>query len=266
MVQYFSQLIGAIGNNGNYDYTNKSQPQGNYLSNAMNTIFPQLDFNNMGLDSMSSLGNVDFSTNSMNPTTQTIPSTLNNDMTSGSDFASFSSFANTFNMFNMFMNNPMGFDFSNSFNQSFNTQNNLDALQSVYNPDLSNKLANIANNVATGTNTVGYCAAGVVDALEEANLTSSGEARAEAAYEIAPKLRNSNNFKEVSVSREDLSNLPAGCVVVWDASEGHQYGHITVTLGPNENGEPQEASDHVQGLITDRDAAFSVFVPVASNG
>lgn len=183
-----------------------------------------------------------------------------------SDLASIAAFSNSFNMFNMFMDGNMPTNMANNmFTDSFNTQNNLGALQNVYNPDLGNKLANIANKVANQTNTVGYCAAGVVDALEEANFTKSGEARAGAAYEIAPKLRKSSNFKEVSVSREDLQNLPAGCVVVWDASEGHQYGHITVTLGKDENGNPKEASDHVQGLITNRNANFTVFVPVGSN-
>lgn len=168
-------------------------------------------------------------------------------------------FINDLMLFDLFLKNQMPpFMMNTFFTNNYNTKTDLKALKDVYNPDLANKLANIAEKNAYKTNTVGWCARGTNDALEMAGL-SKGETRVASAYQAEDKLRNHKNFREVAVSREDLAKLPAGCVIVWQASPGRPHGHIAVTLGDG-----REASDHVQSLRTDRPAAYSVFVPVGN--
>lgn len=66
------------------------------------------------------------------------------------------------------------------------------------------------------------------------------------------------HFREVSVSRDELSSLPAGAIVVWEASPGHEHGHISIALGDG-----RESSDHITSQMTSRDANFHVFIPVS---
>lgn len=165
-----------------------------------------------------------------------------------SDLMSYLMFSNTMSDFDKFLLNPIGY------NEHFNTKTNLPSLKNVYDEDLGNSLANIANKNAKQMNTVGYCARGTNRALEQAGLTN-GETRVASAFQADGLLSKHKNFKEVKVSKDELKNLPAGCVIVWQASAGHKHGHIAVTLG---NG--KEASDHVQNLVI-RNAQFSVFVP-----
>ncbi|MFA7658100.1 MAG: hypothetical protein WCY19_01560 [Candidatus Gastranaerophilaceae bacterium] len=161
-------------------------------------------------------------------------------------------FSNTLNDFDKFLLNPF------TFNTRFNTKTNLPALKNVYNPELANSLANIANQNAARTDTVGKCYKTVKDTLKRANL-NNGEIAGGSAFQADGILSKHKNFKEVAVSRGDLKNLPAGCVVVWQASAGHPHGHIAVTLGDG-----KEASDHIQNIAV-RNADFSVFVPVKKN-
>ncbi len=172
-------------------------------------------------------------------------------------------FFSSLNLFNDFLGGKMPmFLQTQVFDSKFNTKTNLAALKNVYNQDLGNKLANIANKTALSKNTIGYCYGGVKDALKRAGITDNrlGGGSAYMAKEILQKHRN---FKEVSVSKNDLKNLPAGCVIVWQPyndrrGKYHEHGHIAVTLG---NG--KEASDHVQNLvIADK---YSVFVPVGTS-
>lgn len=167
-------------------------------------------------------------------------------------------------IYSMFLNNNMPMYMQNYyFTNFYNTKTDLKSLKDVYDPSLGNKLANIAAKNASRTNTVGWCAKGTNDSLELAGFTN-GETRVASAYQEADKLANHKNFKEVYVSRDDLSKLPAGCIVVWDRNStgnrpGDLHGHITVTLG---NG--QEASDHVQSMYL-KGARYRVFVPVSQN-
>ena len=164
------------------------------------------------------------------------------------DLMSYLLASNTMNDFNKFLLNPI------EFNTKFNTETNLPALKDVYDKDLGNSLANIANKNAKEMNTIGYCARGTNKALELAGL-AKGETRVAAACQADGVLSHHPNFAKVTVSKDELKNLPAGCVIAWQASSGHPYGHIAVTLGSG-----KEASDHVQNLSV-RDAKFSVFVP-----
>lgn len=144
------------------------------------------------------------------------------------------------------------------FTSKYNTNTNLAALNKVYNPDLANKLANIAAYNAKKTNTIGFCSKIATNSLCDAGLTTS-QIKCPAACQVAEKLSKHQNFKAVSVAKDDLKNLPAGCVIVWQPNAGHPYGHIAVTLGDG-----NEASDHIQKLCV-RDTMFSVYVPVGTN-
>ena len=76
-------------------------------------------------------------------------------------------------------------------------------------------------------------------------------------YEYAGILSRNKNFKEISTSGLDLSDLPAGCVLVYNrgtAGYSSKYGHVEITLG---NG--KAASD---GVTTNIKQGARVFVPV----
>lgn len=103
------------------------------------------------------------------------------------------------------------------------------------------QLARIAQRTATRMGTVGYCAKGVNDSLIAAGLASERGH----AYQKAEQLARDSDFREVNVSRDQLSKLPPGAVVVWGRSNAKPWGHVTVSLGDG-----REASDHVQRMIT----------------
>jgi len=184
----------------------------------------------------------------------------------GMDFGSYMNgdFMSTMNLFNMLMMGSMPKSLQGQiFTENFNTKTNLPALKNVYNPNISNKLANIAEKNALRTNTRGRCAAIATDSINKTDLTN-GRIRVGSAYQTDSILENNKNFKEVSVSKSDLKNLPAGCVVVWQPftdshNRFHEHGHIAVTLG---NG--KEASDHVQNQLV-ANSRYSVFVPIGIN-
>lgn len=176
----------------------------------------------------------------------------------GQDYSSIMNgdFSSTLQLFNMYMGGQLPFDFMGTlFDTNFNTKTDLPSLKNVYNPKLGNKLANIANQNAQSRGTKKLCLQGVRTTLEKAGLKENGSMGG-SAFQADKVLSRNKNFKEVGVSRDDLKNLPAGCVVVWQPSDGHPHGHIAVTLG---NG--KEASDHVQNQIV-RNTGYSVFVPV----
>lgn len=184
----------------------------------------------------------------------------------GDDFSNYMTgdFMATFQLFNMLMMGQMPKAWqANIMDSHFNTKTNLPGLKGIYNGDIGNKLANIANKNAQRMNSKGLCARGTNKALELANL-ANGDTRAASAYQVAGKLRHSNNFTEVNVAKDDLKSLPAGCVVVWNPytdrkGKYHQHGHICVTLG---NG--QEASDSVYAMNL-KSSSYAVFVPKGIN-
>lgn len=133
-------------------------------------------------------------------------------------------------------------------NNSSTTLNN-----AGYNEKAGKRLANIA-----AQNTVGFrkqCATYVKKAISKAGL---GEYEYGDAYECVSILKRNPNFKEISTTGLNLSNLPAGCVLVYDrgvSGYSRKYGHIEITLG---NG--QAVSDGVTNNI--RQGA-RVFAPVS---
>lgn len=136
--------------------------------------------------------------------------------------------------------------------------------KTMYNSEVGEQLANAAH-IVDGTG--GWCLRGVTKTLNRAfglqgeNYTAS---RASAAADAADFLAGdkegwevfSQHFMEDTLAtREDLDNLPAGAVVIWDRSVG-PYGHISVSLG---NG--LESSDHIQSQAK-WEGNFRVFYPV----
>lgn len=117
------------------------------------------------------------------------------------------------------------------------------------------RLAEVARRTASNMNTRGWCAKGVNDALEAAGL---GVQRVPSAYMAADVMARSGKFREVSLTPDEIRNLPPGAVIVSPSrynGTGSPHGHISVTLG---NG--MEASDHVRSLIVAQ--GQRVFIPV----
>lgn len=138
---------------------------------------------------------------------------------------------------------------------SFNTKTNLPQLKEVnYNETKGQALATAVANNATGSQ--GLCAKYVKNAIQNAGL---GQYQSGHAYQCANVLRNNPNFKEVKVSGRELSQLPAGCIIVYDQGDaGYSpvYGHIEITLGDG-----RAASDFITNNIRPSDNAH-VFIPV----
>ena len=96
----------------------------------------------------------------------------------------------------------------------------------------------------------------------------------DSAFQYASQLANNPNFKELPhniVASMDLTTLPAGCVIVFDAgyrtNGKHEHGHIAVTDGkgymqgdvPNES---IKKSDYVKDV---QKTHVRVFVPIIRN-
>jgi len=116
-------------------------------------------------------------------------------------------------------------------------------------------LAAVARRTGGALGTTGWCAKGVMDSLEAAGL---GVQRVPSAYMAADVLAGDSRFREVNLSPEQIRNLPPGAVIVSPSNYGgfgSPHGHITISLG---NG--QEASDHIQNLITA--PGQRVFIPI----
>lgn len=89
-------------------------------------------------------------------------------------------------------------------------------------------------------------------AAEGVNLTGRH------AYMAADQLAVNPNFEEVRVNRDQLDDLPAGAVVVWDRNlrANHPSGHISVSLGDG-----REVSDRIRPQTTAYRSTFRVFLP-----
>ncbi|MEW6278979.1 MAG: hypothetical protein AB1758_10175, partial [Candidatus Eremiobacterota bacterium] len=100
----------------------------------------------------------------------------------------------------------------------------------------------------------GYCYRYVKRHLRQAGL---GELTGGSAYMAARQLAQNPNFREVrGLSRQDLTRLPAGSVVVWDRGQGRPHGHVSVALGDG-----REASDRIRRQITRYPSSYRVFQP-----
>lgn len=76
------------------------------------------------------------------------------------------------------------------------------------------------------------------------------------AYQAANQLARDDRFTEVRVQRNQLSELPAGSVVVWNKTKKHANGHISVSLGDG-----REVSDRIRTQTEAYQSSFRVFLP-----
>lgn len=185
------------------------------------------------------------------------------------DYTGYLSFLTAMSTYNSYLSGQMPISKQATyFTKSYNTKTDIPVINKSYNPDLGNKLANIAEKNLTGG--VGYCLQSVRKDTQEAGLTKGGAGSlGGAACEADDILAENKNFKKVSVSKDDLSKLPAGCIVVWNQSEtgkrsrlSDKYGHIVITDGSG-NG----FSDHREALtetVSKYSGKWSVFVPIGS--
>jgi len=112
-------------------------------------------------------------------------------------------------------------------------------------------LANDAKNHAV-TGAGGWCYKYVAQALARHGVSVSGAS----AYMAADQLATKKEFREVKVSQADLKKLPAGAIVVWNRGNGHQHGHISISLGDG-----REVSDLVRNQTTNYGTSYRVFLP-----
>lgn len=118
-------------------------------------------------------------------------------------------------------------------------------------------IAEAAKSSAGTMQSIGKCYRGVKKALARVGLANLSGA---SAYMAAEQLSKNNAFTEVDVSpAEKLTKLPAGAVVVWEATKTKPHGHVSIALGDG-----REASDHIQRQMTKRpdNARYRVFMPV----
>ena len=116
-------------------------------------------------------------------------------------------------------------------------------------------LAAESASIASARNTYGRCYAGVADAVDaKVGRFLWGMS----AYMAADQLAARPEFKEVNVSAEELSGLPAGAIVVWGKTDVSPDGHISIALGDG-----REASDHIDTQRTHLRGFtnFRVFIP-----
>lgn len=120
---------------------------------------------------------------------------------------------------------------------------------------MGQRLAASAENVARRRGTVGWCFAGAKESIRAA---TGVQLHGGSAYMAADQLAGNGRFREVSVSPQQLRDLPAGAVVVWGRTNVSPHGHISVALGDG-----REASDHVQRQMTSLrgHTNFRVFIP-----
>jgi hypothetical protein len=118
-------------------------------------------------------------------------------------------------------------------------QDSSSSTPSQYDAYMGEQLANAAQSEANRRGTVGNCYNAVADAIER---FTGPFLYGISAYMAADQLAGHGRFTEVYVN--DLTQLPAGAIVVWGKGTS-DHGHISVALG---NG--YEASDHTASQMT----------------
>lgn len=115
------------------------------------------------------------------------------------------------------------------------------------------RLAQLADNeVRTNPGRGGQCFNRVANSLDKMGIRLSGNS----AYMAADQLARHPKVQEIQVSREQLSSLPPGAIVVWDKCKRNQHGHISVSLGGG-----REASCIYRKQLTNYGPRFRVFIP-----
>lgn len=130
--------------------------------------------------------------------------------------------------------------------QDYNIKTDLKALTDVYDSQAGNRLANCAARKVDGT--IGDCLKKTREAMTDAGFYKGGVGSlGGSAYQAASGFAQGKNFTKsfakVDVSRDDLTKLPAGCVIIFNKKEnytnvgysqtplGDVHGHIFTTDG-----------------------------------
>lgn len=108
-----------------------------------------------------------------------------------------------------------------------------------------------ARFVATKTNTIGWCFKSVKWALKPFGIKLDGGE----AWMAQEQLSSDDRFMKAS-----LDDLKAGDILVHGKSVEHPFGHIAVYLGNSE-----EASDHVQALVSGESYGGTMIFRLKSN-
>ena len=101
----------------------------------------------------------------------------------------------------------------------------------------SDSIATNALRVAEATHTSGRCYAAVSQALKPLSVDLHGAA----AYQASPLLQQDKRFMPITITSVD--ELRRGDIIVFNKSNSHPYGHISVY-----EGNYTEASDHVSSV------------------
>jgi hypothetical protein len=120
----------------------------------------------------------------------------------------------------------------------------------------------------------GKCAKYVRQAMQASGLVP-GDVSFGSAHQWADHLAGNSKFREVSVSREQLAQLPRGAVVVWGGEAGNQsdgprqHGHIAIAKGDGTELSYDNRTQTTNGWGTNfggtpdpQGRVFRVFIPV----
>lgn len=122
-----------------------------------------------------------------------------------------------------------------------------------YNAENGSKLSEVALK-----NSVGWtqqCATYVKNAIKEAGL---GEYIQGDAHEMDTILASNNNFKKINPEDINITDLPAGCVLVYEKGVGgyhEEYGHVEITTGDGRG-----VSDGITNNLNKKPS--HIFIPV----
>lgn len=147
-----------------------------------------------------------------------------------------------------------------------NNANNVDNSKNIQSEKSSKKfslgltgeqLAEIARNVGGAEGTKDWCLRGVNDSLE---VAYGFRFSYPSAYQALDGIRAKEGFEEITgnyPNAENLRNLPAGAIVIWDKCDQYPHGHISIALGDG-----TEASDCIRNQITRLGtSSYHVFMP-----
>ncbi len=154
---------------------------------------------------------------------------------------------------NSFQFNNTNFSAVDSFTLTNKNKANLSDIN--YDANAGEKLAKTALQGSVGW--TGYCARYVKKAIAKAGL---GDYTSGHAYQMPKIMASNKNFKEISTSKIDVKDLPAGCVLVYNrGSQGYssEYGHTEITTGDG-----RAVSDGITKHLFKKPDA--IFVPVTA--
>ena len=179
------------------------------------------------------------------------------------NFSNFQFFPSLFSSWNFQPMLPYSYPYASPLQSNQKTQEKKTETVSVssnnlslsgYSARLGEKLANTALSLKANRFT-GWCAKYVKNAIQTAGL---GFWEPGHAYEMSNILRRNRNFKEISPSSVEVSQLPAGCILVYDrGANGYSsaYGHTEITTGDG-----RAVSDGVTNNLHKQPSA--IFMPV----